>query len=567
MKKQIIILLIISLLFTSCSIFKKTPTISEKKQTELFKYYFAEAQTEIILEDYGEAIVLLTKCLEIKPESAATFYLISEVYFNKDDYYQSIHFCEKSVQLEPENYWYKYFLGRLYIKTYQISKAIPLYEDVILQSKNTYHYYELAYYYEYEEQYNSAIYTYTRLQNYEGINRRNAEAKLKVYTFIDDQKAIETELLSLINVYPSSIKYYSKLATHYLNNEDFASALSINKKMLKLFPTDAKTHLSFALFHKARNNYKDVYSHLKIAFNDDFLENEEKLDFITDDTLFFSTENYQNNQLDTLYNILIEKNPEYTETYYHYSKYLISTQQTTKAINNLKIILETDMINYEALNLLSNLYFHTFNYVQLDTIAQYSLELYPNQPRFYLYAGVAALGLYDYSNAENNLKYGLDIIYENNQLSATFNFYLSRLYAHMEDNYRQKKFYDQALILAENNYSLLNTFAYFYAFTNNELDTARNLNEICLENNPNNSTYLFTKALILYKKSDYEQANEIIKQTIQNSETLDYLYYDLSGDILLKLGKNKLAIKEWEKALDIDKTNPVLQQKILINHN
>ena len=427
MNKTKIILFFLILITTSCSLFRKTPEISEKSINDKFKFYFSEANSNILIENYNEALLNIDECLKLRPKSAASFYLKAQINNNIGQSNEAIQYSLKAIEYEPDNYWYKYFLARLFVNIYQFEKAIPLYEDVILYSKNSQHFNELAYYYRYTAQYNSEIYTYTRLQKLEGVNTKNSFAKIRIYGIIDDQPAIEREIKLLINAYNDNIIFYRMLAGHYIDNNNLDSAKKINQKLINLHPNNGYAHLSMANYYKANNNYDSTFIYLKNAFINNFVPHEDKLEFLLSDTSFFSVKNFKNNQIDTLYEILINKHQNYTDAFYNYALFLNNTNKQSKSIFYLNKVLQTNEIHYQSLALLSELYFNSYNYTVLDTLSKFAINLYPNQPLYYLYAGVSALGLYDYENAEEMLQTGLDFTFENDFLTAKFNFYMSQL--------------------------------------------------------------------------------------------------------------------------------------------
>ena len=562
MNKLKILLILLLLLTASCSLFRKTPEVSKQSEKDKFKFYFSEANSNILIEDYGKALLNIDECLKFNPESAASFYLKAQIYNTLGQTNQAILYSLKTIEYEPDNYWYKYFLARLYVKIYNYEKAIPLYEDVILYSKNSDHFRELAYYYKYTKQYNNVIHTYSRLQKLEGINTRNSFAKIQIYEIIDDQLAIEREIKSLINCYVDNIIFYRMLSSHYIENNNLDSAKKINQKLIFLHPKNGYAHLSMANYYKAVENYDSTFIHLSIAFSNSYLPKEDKLEFLLSDTSFFSIKNYPGNQVDSLYEILLNNHQYYTEAFYNYALYLNSINKQSQAIFYLNKFIKDKEIHFNALSLLSELYFNSYNYTVLDTLSKYALDLYPNQPKFYLYAGVSALGLFDFEYAEEILRTGLDFTFEDNLLSSNFNFYLSQLYRSLEDSFQQEKYYNTAIELAAQNYELLNSFASYFANFNFEIEKAVSLNNICLDYAPNNSNYLYIKALILYKQNSFTQAKINIENALKTMKFPKVQYLDLYGDILYKLGDQKAAFIQWTKATEIDNTNYKIKEKL-----
>ena len=88
------------------------------------------------------------------------------------------------------------------------------------------------------------------------------------------------------------------------------------------------------------------------------------------------------------------------------------------------------------------------------------------------------------------------------------------------------------------------------------------MNTICLEYAPNNSHFLYTNALILFRKNNFLDAKIYIENSINNMNFPKVEYLDLCGDILYKLGEHEAAILQWTKASKIDNTNIKIKEKL-----
>lgn len=133
------------------------------------------------------------------------------------------------------------------------------------------------------------------------------------------------------------------------------------------------------------------------------------------------------------------------------------------------------------------------------------------------------------------------------------------------DIQRSTKEYDVVLALNPDNVIALNNYAYYLALGGGDLDKAEEMSRKAVEQQPENPTYLDTLAWILYLKGQYPEALEIQEKTMSNltpeaEETGEY--WDHMGDIQYMNGRKDQAVESWKKALERDKGNKDIEEKI-----
>ncbi|MDE6740712.1 MAG: tetratricopeptide repeat protein [Muribaculaceae bacterium] len=130
---------------------------------------------------------------------------------------------------------------------------------------------------------------------------------------------------------------------------------------------------------------------------------------------------------------------------------------------------------------------------------------------------------------------------------------------------RSTKEYDVVLTLNPENVIALNNYAYYLAIGGGDLDKAEELSRKAVAEQPENPTYLDTLAWILYLKGEYTEALEIQEKAMANitpeAEGTGE-YWDHMGDIQYMNGQKDQAVESWKKALEVDKGNKEIEQKI-----
>lgn len=130
---------------------------------------------------------------------------------------------------------------------------------------------------------------------------------------------------------------------------------------------------------------------------------------------------------------------------------------------------------------------------------------------------------------------------------------------------RSTKEYDVVLALNPESVIALNNYAYYLAIGGGDLEKAEELSRKAVEEQPDNPTYLDTLAWILYLKGHYADALQLQesvmeKLTPETESTSEY--WDHLGDIQYKCGLKDKALESWKKALELDKDNKKIAEKV-----
>lgn len=135
---------------------------------------------------------------------------------------------------------------------------------------------------------------------------------------------------------------------------------------------------------------------------------------------------------------------------------------------------------------------------------------------------------------------------------------LSRYYGTMGDIFHEMGLqdstywcYDEALKYNEQNWMVLNNYAYFLSLEQRDLNKAEKMALKVIQQFPDNPTYLDTYAWVLFQQSSYFMAQFYLQKALdaQGDEPSAALMEHM-GDILAKQGDLKKALEYWQKALD-----------------
>ncbi|MDE6628810.1 MAG: tetratricopeptide repeat protein, partial [Muribaculaceae bacterium] len=124
-------------------------------------------------------------------------------------------------------------------------------------------------------------------------------------------------------------------------------------------------------------------------------------------------------------------------------------------------------------------------------------------------------------------------------------------------------YYDRDLEVNPDNLLALNNCAYFMAEQGRDLDKAERMSAICVRQQPDNDTAIDTFAWILFKQRRYAEAKEQIDRALAieaDNPQADVLHH--AGDIYYMNGDHKGALELWQRALQLDPSDKLLQKKV-----
>ena len=122
--------------------------------------------------------------------------------------------------------------------------------------------------------------------------------------------------------------------------------------------------------------------------------------------------------------------------------------------------------------------------------------------------------------------------------------------------------YDSTLVYDPENIPVLNNYAYFMSVENRDLKKALEMSGKTIKAEPLNPTYLDTYAWILFRMKKYEEAKSYMEKALQYMDDENSDLYEHYGDVLFMCGDVDGAVENWHRALQLNSSSAVLEQKI-----
>lgn len=558
-------LLIILISFASCK--ARLNNGSNKGQstssdTEL-EAKLIEATTEKILKNYDKALGLYQDILEAEPDAAVAYFEMSEIYQAKQDAANAVMHAQKAVELHPENEWYRANLADVYFRTNQFDAASKEYEKLLeIDPNNNNYLFNLAEVYLYQGKLRESLPLYNRIEDRMGLSEELIMHKNKIHIQLGQPDSAIVEMQKLIDSNPTEPRYYGILADLYEEMGQSQKALESYQKILEIDPDNGYVHLSLSEYYKYHGQKDKSREELIIAFKNPRVDVLTKSDVLSE--YFINSE--RNEELKEfayqLLDITIDIHPNDAIGYIIYADYLNRDGELDRSIDMMEKALMFEPSDYSLQYQFMVALTSNSSFGKLDTASSKAIEIFPNQPAFYYFNGLANIQTKNYEAAIEILDLGKDLVYDNNQLKAEFFQYLGDACNGAKQFTQSDYYYDQSLVLSPNNVYVLNNYAYFLSLRKSNLQKAAEMSKKANELYPNNATYMDTYGWVLFQQGKYIDAELWLEKALDNGGEKSGEVLEHYGDVLFQLGKKEDALEYWKKAKDKGGCSSLIDQKI-----
>ncbi|MCK5782276.1 MAG: tetratricopeptide repeat protein [Flavobacteriales bacterium] len=527
------------------------------RETVSFESYYYKALNEKIKGNHKDAVELLRLALRFKPENADAQFELSINYKSLKDYRTAALFGENAVRLSPDKKWYWLNIADLYSLLGDSKNAERCYGKLVEIDPTFVPEYIMSI---------ARTGNITLALDKVNVFLKNGETEalllLKRDLLVANERIPEAIGLTkkLITYNKLKADYYYEISELFLREKDVDSAEKYVKAGLLLLPENPILIRQDFKLLMIQSNYEEAFIVLDEAFDNPKLSFNDKLGFV----IAFVDSDKEHKQTDRLISAL----ENWVDEYHEVKVYPIIANlygikgNKEKSLEYFREGFDKGYNEFSSLIEMLLLEQELGKYDLLFADSNRMLVLFPSHPVLYLFKGFSENQLKDYACSIETLHEGLEFVVNNDKLKSEFYSISADSYYQLgneEDAFRE---YDKALLFDPENIGILNNYSYFLAESGVELDKALEMIKIVVDKNSENATYLDTMAWVHYKKGDYEEARKILKRAIKagGDKSADILEH--YGDILFKLDKVNLAVRQWEKAYKFANSSEVLKEKI-----
>ncbi|TWJ16648.1 lipopolysaccharide biosynthesis regulator YciM [Bacteroides zoogleoformans] len=541
-----------------------TPQLTDEEQRR-YDYFFLEAARLKVRKEYAAAFDLLQHCLTIAPDDPSALYEIAQYYLFLKQVTLAQAALEKAVENAPDNYWYSQALVGIYMQQNETDQATELLEKMATRfSDRMDPLYSLLEIYNKAETYDKVIGILNKLEKKIGKSEQLSMEKFRIYLQQKDDKRAFHEIESLVEEYPSDMRYQVVLGDAYMQNGKSDKAYDIYKKVLTEEPDNVMAMYSLASYYD-QTGQKELYEQqLDTLLLNRKVASDVKVNVMRRFIVQNEQEGRDSTRVLTLFDRIMEQDPDDTGLPMLYAQYLLSKKMNEQTWPVLRQVLVIDPTNTAARMMLVGEAVRKEDNKDLMALCEAGVESNPDMLEFYYYLVISYNQAERLDDALNVCLKALTHVTDESNKEMVSNFYaiMGDIYHTKSRNLDAYAAYDSSLVYNPSNIDTLNNYAYYLSLERRDLDKAEEMSYKTVKADPNNPTYLDTYAWILFVKGNYAEARLYIDEAVKNDTEKSNVVVEHCGDIYYMTGDAEGAMNFWKQAWDGGNRSDTLKQKI-----
>jgi len=440
MKKIIFLILFTILQSNSASLWAQNAPEDVALEKDDFEDAFFESLKQKGIENYDKAIIELEKCLKIQPNNATIYFELGKNYFEAKEYKKAYESFEKATQIDPTNRWFWAGMYDVCFETKEFEKAIPIVLKLI-EFKKEYKE-DLVSLYMNTNQYDNALELINELNDQVGKLEMRTLYKAQI---LEDPKYHSSErinLLEQIKKNPKEESNYVALIFLYNKQNQEVLAQEIAKKLELEIPNSDWAKVSLFKSYLKNNDGENAVKAMNFVLGSLKIDQKIKHRMLNEFLLFIKDK--------PQFDLDLEKAISYFDTdksvevAKEIGKFYHNKKNWEKAIRFYEIQLKKMPDDLETALLLFECYTEIGDFDVIEKKADSFIQIYPTQPEFYYYLGLAFNQKGLFKKAKDILESGMDFVIENPKLEINFNIQLGEAYNGLGDMKKKEYYFSKA---------------------------------------------------------------------------------------------------------------------------
>jgi len=431
---------LIGMLFVPTLLLAQTEPEDVAAVDDKFQNFFYESLKQKGIENYDKAIEALQRCQELEPNNAVVYFELGKNYLAQKKYKDAYDNFEKVTQMDPKNRWAWVGMYDVCYDTHDYNQAIIIVQKLI-EFKADYKE-DLTSLYMNTQQYDKALELINELNEKVGRSDKRDLYKADILRDAKYQTAEKNNLLDQIKKFPKDESNYISLIYLYSQSNQEEKALEIAKKLEKEIPTSDWAQVSLFKFHLNNGDGDNAVKAMNIVLPSKKIDPKIKHRILNEFLLFAKNNPKYETDLDKA--IAYFDNDKEVKVAKEIAKFYVSKADWTKAVKYFEMHLKNAPEDMESLLLLLQAYTENNQFEALAKKADELTQLFPTQPQFYYYAGLAYNQLKSFKKATDILETGLDFVIDDTALEINFNIQLGEAYNGLGDMKKKEKYFTKA---------------------------------------------------------------------------------------------------------------------------
>lgn len=439
MKKNVLLFIVFGFFFQTVLLAQTEPEDIALANDD-FQNSFYESLLQKGIENYDKAILALEKCKKLQPNNAVVFFELGKNYLAQKNYLVAYTSFEKATQIDPTNKWFWVGLYDVCYETKDYTQAIVIVNKLI-EFKKEYKE-DLVSLYMNTQQFDKALELINELNDTVGKSDLRDNYKTQILREAKYQNSEKSNLLEQIKRYPKEESNYIALIYLYSESNQEEKALDIAKKLEAEIPSSEWAQVSLFKFHLNNNDGVNAVKAMNRVLASKKIDDKIKHRMLNE-FLIFSADKPQ-------FDADLEKAISYFDTNSavkvpkEIGKFYHNKKNWDKAIQFYELHLKSNPEDIEILLLLFDVYTEKQQFDVLAKKAESTTELFPLQPQFYYFAGLANNQLKNFKKAAAILETGLDYLVDDKALEINFYIQLGQAFSGLGDNTKKESYFIKA---------------------------------------------------------------------------------------------------------------------------
>lgn len=551
---------------------KNSQGIIAEQDKRKAEYIFLQAQAYKVQDSIAAYFDLIKYAYQLDSTNTAINYYYGYLLLLKDnstdaEKKRGLELMGKHVEAHPEDYYEATYFSDACMSLTQGDKNIGLKTVEKLAELNptkTEVQMRLASAYVQNQKYAEALKVYDKIEEFEGKSIETTAYKVALCRQLGDTIGAIRQMRSLYDEAPSNVSNNLVMSELFGAFGMSDSALFYLDKAQKLDPDNGNVYFAKAQYYDeigdSVNYDKEIYN----ALVSPDLDVETKLDVLTQYTSTQLMRNDSTDRVNNLFKVLVAQYPHEPKVHDLFSMYYSTMKDYKHAAEELGYELDIEPTNAEAWQKLMVVNIMDDNYADAIKAAQKALEFNPENMDLYRYIAPAYYQMKEYDKAIATYDKAMSLVdkSKNAELYSDLIGGKGDVMVELGDSAAGFALYEEALKICPGNTGIMNNYAYFLSLSGKDLDKAESMAARAVNANPTNSTFIDTYAWVFFKKKDYQMALFYIRSAMTNADEPSADIIEHYGDILFMNGDEEEAVKQWERALEINPTNDVLMRKV-----
>lgn len=440
MKPLIFLFLFTILQGNSASLWAQNAPEELAMEKDDFEDAFFESLKQKGIENYDKAIIELEKCLKIQPNNATIYFELGKNYFEEKEYKKAYESFEKATKLDPNNRWFWAGMYDVCYETKEFEKAIPIVLKLI-EFKKEYKE-ELVSLYMNTNQFDAALELINELNDQVGKLEMRNIYKAQI---LEDPKYRSSERVNLLDQIKKNPKEESNyVALIFLYNKENQEELAqeIAKKLELEIPNSDWAKVSLFKLYLRNNDGENAVKAMNFVLGSLKIDQKIKHRMLNEFLLFIKDKPQYDSDLEKAVSYFdTDKSVEVAK---ELGKFYQNKKNWEKAIRFYEMQLKKTPDDLETALLLFESYTEKGDFDVIEKIAEKWIQIYPTQPQYYYYQGLAFNQKGAFKKAKDVLESGLDFVIDNPQLELNFNIQLGEAYNGLGDLKKKEYYFSKA---------------------------------------------------------------------------------------------------------------------------